>query len=76
MLDRYGYVWTASSDKYELDEQPLAYVGPGRPLGFHFTATGDLVICDSLKVPILRGSVGACILELVGTRRDKDVRAE
>jgi hypothetical protein len=61
MLDRYGYVWTASGDQHDLDGQPLAYVGPGRPLGFHHTPTGDLIICDSLKAGRTNewGSVGA-----------------
>ncbi len=60
MLDKWGYVWvaTASGDDYSLDAQPLAYVGPGRPLGFHFTANGDLAICNSLSVG---GGSTACL---------------
>lgn len=53
MLDKFGYLLRAQSNgsSYQLDpEHPVAYVGPGRPLGFHFDATGNLLICDSLKV--------------------------
>jgi hypothetical protein len=52
MLDKWGYVHIASKegDSYQLEPEPLCYVGPGRPLGFHHTPDGNLVICDSLKV--------------------------
>ena len=53
MLDKFGYAHTATldeaADEYQLCGEPVAYVGPGRPLGFHFDAAGNLVICDSLK---------------------------
>lgn len=50
MLDRQGFVFLAtrgSSGDYLLEEK-VAYVGPGRPLGFHVVGD-DVVICDSLK---------------------------
>ena len=39
----------SSSSSYHLSLQPAAYVGPGRPLGFHEDSQGNLIICDSLK---------------------------
>lgn len=53
MLDKYGYVHEATEGKhgqFELSKQPVAYVGPGRPLGAQFDTDGNLIICDSLKV--------------------------
>lgn len=52
MMDKWGCVRTASAegDDYRLDDELLAYVGPGRPLGFHHNHKGDLIFCDSLKV--------------------------
>ena len=63
MCDRYGYVWRAKAtetatekkegggseggDGYDLDAQPLAHLGAGRPLGFHFDASGNLLVCMS-----------------------------
>ena len=56
MCDRYGYVWRATkaneSEKsegggYVLDARPLAHLGAGRPLGFHFDAAGNLLACMS-----------------------------
>ncbi|PSC75234.1 strictosidine synthase [Micractinium conductrix] len=44
-----GVVSGAGALRYRLHPQPAAYVGPGRPLGFHFDAAGNLAICDSLK---------------------------
>ena len=52
MLDKFGYAFTATvdtQDNYVLNPEPLAYIGPGRPLGFHHDAAGNLVVCDSLK---------------------------
>lgn len=59
LLDKYGYVYEAEPaskapnavfpDEFVLDLPPRAYVGPGRPLGFHYDAHGNLIICDSLK---------------------------
>ncbi|EFN57394.1 hypothetical protein CHLNCDRAFT_20987 [Chlorella variabilis] len=50
-MDKWGCVRTASAegDDYRLDDELLAYVGPGRPLGFHHNHKGDLIFCDSLK---------------------------
>lgn len=52
MCDRYGAVWRAvpssrSPGGYQLDASPLAYLGPGRPLGFHLDHKGDLVVCNA-----------------------------
>lgn len=62
MCDRYGYVWRATKTKnsekskegkekdeegYALDARPLAHLGAGRPLGFHFDAAGNLLACMS-----------------------------
>ena len=61
MLDRYGYAHTArraAGGAYELLDSPVAYVGPGRPLGFHFDSSGDLIICDSLKARGWAGRAG------------------
>jgi len=50
MLDKFGYVWRApktSEGGYTKDKEPLAHLGPGRPLGFHFDAEGNLIVCDA-----------------------------
>lgn len=47
MLDRYGYVLTAA-DVPGAELTTVAYVGPGRPLGFHLH-NSSIYICDSLK---------------------------
>jgi sugar lactone lactonase YvrE len=53
MLDRYGTLHRAPLDPITgthcLDPTPAAYVGPGRPLGFHLDTGGRFFICDSLK---------------------------
>ena len=55
LLDKYnhlyeGYPNTSDPTGYSLNPKPIAYLGQGRPLGFHFDHQGDLVSCDSLKV--------------------------
>jgi hypothetical protein len=54
MLDRYNHLWEAqqddSSGDWVLNPEPLAKLGPGRPLGYHFDHDGNLIVCDSLKV--------------------------
>ncbi len=52
MLDKWGHAWTATASPtaeggYELSPEPVAYIGPGRPLGFHHDAAGNLVVCDT-----------------------------
>eukprot|EP00878_Enallax_costatus_P028517 GHUV01030808.1.p1 GENE.GHUV01030808.1~~GHUV01030808.1.p1 ORF type:complete len:341 (+),score=29.56 GHUV01030808.1:466-1488(+) len=53
MLDRYGAVKEASKDpntgEMVMNPKPLAYLGPGRPLGAKYDAHGNLVICDAFK---------------------------
>ncbi|WIA23563.1 hypothetical protein OEZ85_000288 [Tetradesmus obliquus] len=62
LLDKYGnlYEAVASSSSssssssgggggWQLQQQPVARLGAGRPLGYHFDDNGDMVICDSLK---------------------------
>ena len=47
MCDKFGYVWRApanASGGFDLDQQPVAHLGSGRPLGFHFDAEGGLVV--------------------------------
>ncbi|CAL5229353.1 g12664 [Coccomyxa viridis] len=73
MLDKYGYVWRAPEDgkgSYALEKEPLAQLGPGRPLGFDFDKQGNLIVCnsgsglvmlekDSKKVVLLTSRVSA-----------------
>ena len=50
MLDKFGFVWRAPEDgrgSYALEKEPLAQLGPGRPLGFHFDRAGNLLVCNS-----------------------------
>lgn len=63
LLDKYGHVRLASPSPeapggYALDPQPLAYVGPGRPLGFHHDDAGNLVFCDSKARLLCAAGVG------------------
>lgn len=60
MLDRSNQLWEARQDpansrKWALSAEPLKKLGPGRPLGYHFDAQGNLIICNSLLV---RGKAG------------------
>ena len=53
MLDKFAFVHhaAASADgKMALmqDSKPL-YIGPGRPLGYHYLNSDILIVCDSLK---------------------------
>ena len=55
LLDRYGYAFSADASSLLKRRngslpalEPLGYVGPGRPLGYHVDE-GALIICDSLK---------------------------
>ena len=53
MLDKFGYVWRAPADgkgSYALETEPLAQLGPGRPLGFDFDEDGNLIVCNSGSV--------------------------
>ncbi len=48
MLDKFGFVWRAprnAAGRYDLEQEPLAHIGSGRPLGFHFDAEGNLIVC-------------------------------
>eukprot|EP00891_Asterochloris_glomerata_P003773 jgi/Astpho2/3773/e_gw1.00060.44.1_t len=57
MLDKFNTLWqaqpahnsTAGSSAGFGELRALAYLGPGRPLGHHFDAQGDLIICNSLQ---------------------------
>jgi hypothetical protein len=66
LLDKYGNLYEAvassssSSGSWQLQQQPLARLGAGRPLGYHFDADGDLVICDSLKVGLYDMLLHSC----------------
>jgi hypothetical protein len=52
MLDRYGAVKEAQEQggQLVLAPQPIAHLGPGRPLGAQFDTAGNLIICDAFKV--------------------------
>lgn len=55
MLDRYNRLWEAMQDpsgtgEWKLADQPLARLGAGRPLGYHFDHEGNLIVCNSLQV--------------------------
>ena len=53
MLDKWGFVWRAPEDgkgSYALEKEPLAQLGPGRPLGFHFDEEGNLIVCNAGSV--------------------------
>lgn len=50
MLDKFGFVWRARANAaggYDLEKEPLAQLGSGRPLGFHFDAEGNLIVCNA-----------------------------
>ena len=77
MCDRYGYVWRATKvekrggkdegEEYALDARPLAHLGAGRPLGFHFDAAGNLLVCRS-------GGSGLVMLEASAFSPDEKER--
>ena len=46
MLDKFGNVLRASGGSTSKPEF-ITHLGPGRPLGFHFNAKGDLFICNA-----------------------------
>lgn len=35
---------------FVLNPEPITRLGTGRPLGFHYDAEQNLIVCDSLKV--------------------------
>lgn len=46
--DKYGALRRAAPVKgggYEWDSTPVAWLGPGRPLGFELDAAGDVIVC-------------------------------
>ena len=53
-LDRYGnYLISKRDSKGGHSElSKVAYVGPGRPLGFTFDQSGNMIICDATIVSI------------------------
>eukprot|EP00878_Enallax_costatus_P045952 GHUV01055495.1.p1 GENE.GHUV01055495.1~~GHUV01055495.1.p1 ORF type:complete len:182 (+),score=23.30 GHUV01055495.1:754-1299(+) len=74
MLDRYNHLYeawpdTAAPGGYKLNTQPLAKLGAGRPLGYHFDHEGNLIVCDSLKVSqSVTGTVRRGHLSATGSR--------
>jgi len=55
MLDKFNKVWEAAPQadgSYRLASAPSFDLGPGRPLGYHFDANGDLIVCDSYKARV------------------------
>ncbi|PNW76066.1 hypothetical protein CHLRE_12g549050v5 [Chlamydomonas reinhardtii] len=59
LVDKHGFVYEAEpatkvpgavfTGEWALDLPATYYLGPGRPLGFHHDAAGNLVIADTLK---------------------------
>lgn len=51
MLDKFGYLHAAQPNGEYLmkEDQPLPYMGPGRPLGFEFLDKNTLIVADSVK---------------------------
>lgn len=55
--DRHGYIWRASqtgSGQWIKDSSPLAYLGPGRPLGIRADQDGDVLVCNAGTVRVCR----------------------
>ncbi|GFR47986.1 hypothetical protein Agub_g9810, partial [Astrephomene gubernaculifera] len=81
LMDKYGYVYEAEPaknvpnavfpDEWALDLPPLAYVGPGRPLGFHHDAEGRLVFADALK-GLMRLDKRSGVLQVLANRVSPD----
>lgn len=70
MLDRYNQLWEAKQDQgsgaWALSPKPLAQLGPGRPLGYHFDHDGNLIVCDSLK-GLLKYDYTSGVISLLAT---------
>lgn len=52
LMDKYGYVFRAAADSsapggYSLAQQPIAQLGPGRPLGYKQMPNGDWLVCNA-----------------------------
>lgn len=69
LLDRYGSLFEATHSTkapaggsgWKLQQKPVARLGPGRPLGYHFDHQGNLIVCDSLKVGFCRTNPRAAV---------------
>ncbi|GIL73771.1 hypothetical protein Vretimale_5363 [Volvox reticuliferus] len=81
LLDKFGYLYEAEPaatvpgavfpEEWTLDLPAAAYIGPGRPLGFHYDAEGNLIIADALK-GLLKLEKGTRRLELLTSRVSPD----
>lgn len=49
MLDKFGAVWKAKEGG---TPERLVRLGGGRPLGFHFDGSGNLLICNAGTVRV------------------------
>lgn len=43
---------------FVLNPEPMARLGAGRPLGYHYDGEQNLIVCDSLKVTCSRQGCG------------------
>ena len=55
--DKYGALRRAApaaGGGYALDAAPVAWLGPGRPLGFELDAAGDVIVCmaGAVRAPL------------------------
>ncbi|KAG2442441.1 hypothetical protein HXX76_002527 [Chlamydomonas incerta] len=70
LLDKYGYLRHAVPTgqpfpaEWRLVEQPVAYLGPGRPLGVQYDAAGNLVVADAVKGLLLLERDGGRLVSL------------
>ncbi|KAG2446511.1 hypothetical protein HYH02_008502 [Chlamydomonas schloesseri] len=81
LVDKYGYVYEAEPAKgvpgavftgeWALDLPAAYYVGPGRPLGFHHDAAGNLILADTLK-GLLRLDRASGAVEVLTSRVSPD----
>lgn len=55
---------------YVFNPEPMTHLGSGRPLGSHYDAEGNLIVCDSLKVRRFAEMKGGTVMNVLagGTR--------
>lgn len=73
--DRHGYIWRASqtgSGQWIKDSSPLAYLGPGRPLGIRADQDGDVLVCNAgTGLQMIRGGSKEVIVLANSTTNDQ-----
>ncbi|GLC34854.1 hypothetical protein PLESTM_000247100 [Pleodorina starrii] len=82
LLDKFGYMYEAEPaasvpgavfpEEWALDLPAAAYIGPGRPLGFHYDGEGNLIIADALKGLLRLERGGSGRLEILSNRVSPD----